>query len=154
MNHKCELYDQSAQPILAIHTHGAVADLPKILGESYDAIMKYLHEIHEEPGGAPFVTYFNLDMQDLDIEIGFPVSKSLPGKDHIISKEMPAGKYASVLHKGPYPEMGAAYEALNRFMVENSIQPSGIVYEFYLNSPMEVPPDELKTQIVFPVLST
>ncbi len=153
MNHNCELFEQSSQPILVIHTQCAVENLPVILGDAYGSIMRYLSEINEVPGGAPFVTYFNMDMQKLDIEIGFPVQRPLPARDQIISKVMPAGNYASVIHKGPYPEMGKAYEALNRFLAEKGIQPSGVVYEFYLNDPMEVAPEGLMTKIVFPILS-
>jgi effector-binding domain-containing protein len=130
-----------------------VENLPKVLGESYAAIGQYLGILGEMPGGAPFVAYYNMDMQNLDIEIGFPVSHPISGKAHIQAAEMPAGKYASCLHKGPYAELRPAYEALTNFVNEHNLETIGVVYEFYLNSPVEVPQEELKTQIVFPLVS-
>jgi effector-binding domain-containing protein len=40
---------------------------------------------------------------------------------------------------------------MQKWMTENGHQPTGIVYEFYLNSPMEVSEDELLTRVVFPL---
>ncbi len=71
MLYKCEIYEQVAQPTLTIRTHTPVAKLPQVLGESYGAIGQYLGRLGETPGGAPFVAYYNMNMEDLDIEVGF-----------------------------------------------------------------------------------
>ena len=153
MSYKCELYDQNAQPTLSIRTRTAVQDLPKTLGEAYFTLGQHMASLGLEPGGAPYTAYYNMDMQDLDIEIGFPMSEQVPGKGSIDAGELPAGKYSSVLHKGPYPELSAAYAALNEFVEKSGLKPSGVAYEFYLNSPDEVVPEDLRTQIVFPILA-
>lgn len=77
MDFQCEIREQVAQPTLSIRTRTPIGDLPRLLGESYDKIAGYLAELGEEPAGAPFAAYYNMDMQDLDVEIGFPVGKSL-----------------------------------------------------------------------------
>jgi AraC family transcriptional regulator len=63
---------------------------------------------------------------------------------------MPAGQYALTLHVGRYEESGASYVrllgmALPRRGVE--LEPDPIV-ESYLNSPMDTPPDALRTEIL------
>jgi len=152
MDYKCEIYHQESQPTFSIRTRTAVSQLPQILGESYGKIIQYLVSLGEQPGGAPYVAYFNMDMQDLDIEIGFPTGSKLPGEGIIQSGEMPSGKYSSCLHTGPYSELAPAYQALNEFLSTQNLRPSGIAYEFYLNDPNEVTQEELKTLIVFPLL--
>ena len=149
MSHKCEIYEQAAQPSLTIRTNSSVEKLPQVLGESYGALGQYLGSLGETPSGAPFVAYYNMNMEDLDIEIGFPVSKSLPGSGSIQSSQMPAGKFATCLYKGPYNECGPAYEALTHWVQEHGYETTGVAYEFYLNDPTETPPQELKTQIIF-----
>jgi effector-binding domain-containing protein len=149
MSYQCEIYEQAAQPILTIRTHTPVAKLPQVLGESYGAIGQYLSRLGETPGGAPFVAYYNMNMEDLDIEVGFPVSKPLPNSGPIQSNQMPAGKYATCLYKGPYNECGPAYEELTRWVLAQGCETTGVAYEFYLNDPTETPPQELKTQIIF-----
>ena len=153
MSYHCELFDQSAQPTLSIRTRTSVEKLPQVMGDAYGAIARHLASQGEEPGGAPFALYYNMDMQDLDIEIGFPVEKVIAGKGTIQPSQIPAGKYAAVLHKGPYTDLRLAYGALTQFITDQGLKPSGLAYEFYLNDPTETTPEELKTQIIFQLKS-
>jgi len=92
-----------------------------------------------------------MDMDDLDMEIGFPFEQTLTGKGNVIAGEIPGGRAAACLHVGPYDQLGAAYEALKRWMQENGHVPAGVAYEFYLNDPQTTPPAGLRTQVVFPL---
>jgi effector-binding domain-containing protein len=112
-------------------------------------IMQYLGDKGENPTGAPFVAYFNPDMQNLDVEIGIPVSKEIPEKDKIIESEIPAGSFASCIYTGPYDKIAPAYDALTKSSEKNGYEPSGIAYELYIDDPGVTPPDKLRTQILF-----
>jgi len=112
---------------------------------------QYLAGLGEQPVGPPFVAYYNMDMEDLDIEVGLTVSKHVAGKDRIQASELPEGKIATCVHTGPYGEVGPAYAALSAWMEANGHVPTGVAYEFYLNDPSETPPEELMTQVVFPL---
>jgi len=92
-----------------------------------------------------------MDMQDLDLEIGFPFVEKLRGEGEVLAGEIPAGKAAGCLHVGPYDQVGGAYEALQKWMEANGHTPSGVAYEFYLNDPQSTPAAELQTQVVFPL---
>ena len=151
MEYSCEMKEQAPQPTLTIRTRTAVQNLPQVMGESYGTIAQYLGELGEHPAGPPFCAYYNMDMQDLDVEIGFAVAKKLAGSEDIQAGEMPTGKMASCVFTGPYVEMAPAYEALAAWIEKNGYEPAGIAYEFYLNDPGEVTPEELMTQIVFPL---
>lgn len=150
MNYKCELKQQPAQPALTIRTRAAVQDLPAVFGKAYGAIMQYLGELHEQPAGMPFAAYYNMDMQNLDIEIGFPVARKLAGKGEVQASEFPGGKLASVLHIGPYDQVGPAYDALMQWIKAQGYEATGVAYELYYSGP-ETPPQEIKTEIVFPL---
>ncbi len=150
MDYQCEIKDQPAQPILAVRTHAAVQDLPVVFGKAFGSIAQYLAELGEAPAGMPFAAYHNMDMQNLDLEIGFPVKKKLPGKGEILSSEIPAGKYASALYVGPYDKIEPAYNALLAFAKEKGFEYADIAYEYYHDGP-EVPPEQTRTTIVFPV---
>jgi len=151
MTYQCELKKQPAQPTLVIRTRTAVEGLPQLMGETYGAIAQYLGELGEYPAGPPFALYHNMDMQDLDIEIGFPVPRELPGQGAIQSGELPAGEMATCLYTGPYQDIGQPYEALAQWIADSGREPTGVSYEFYLNDPQETPPEQLQTQIVFPL---
>jgi effector-binding domain-containing protein len=133
-----ELKEKPLQYTLVIRKRASVLELPKIIGECYGAIGKYLGELGEQPSNAPFVAYYNLDMENLDLEIGFPVNKILPGKDDIVGGEIPAGPFVTCLYKGPYSDMKNLYEEMMNWIAENGYEMSGAAYEYYLNSPAEV----------------
>lgn len=151
MTLQCELIDHPAQITLAIRTHSAVQDLAKVLPRCYMTIGDYLTEIGQKPGGPPFVAYYNMDMQNLDIEAGVPTSKKLPGKGEIQPSTLPAEKAAACVYVGPYDGLPIAYDALSNWMKAQGIEAKGTAYEVYLNDPAEVPPEALQTQIVMPV---
>ena len=149
MSYNCEKLERKAQTVLPIRTKISVQQLPQLFGESYMKIMQYLGEQGEIPVGAPFAGYFNQDMQNLDVEIGIPVSKKLPEKGDIKAREIPAGKYASCIYTGRYDKVLPAYIALIQWAETNGYETSGITYELYLNDPGVTPAEKLKTQILF-----
>lgn len=151
MSHQCEVVEQPTQPTLSIRTRTPIQNMQQELGQAYGAIAQYLGELGEQPAGPPFAAYYNMDMQDLDVEIGFPVSKALPGKDDIQAGEIPGGKVATCLHTGPYQEITQAYSALSQWIEENGHEIRGVAYDWYLSDPSQTPPQELKTRIAFPL---
>ena len=94
MPYNCELVEQSPQPTLSIRTTTTIKNLPQELGKAYQAIGQYLGQLGEQPAGASYAAYFNWDKSNLEVEIGFPVHKSLPEKGDIKATELPGGKLA------------------------------------------------------------
>ena len=151
MDFNCEIKELPAQPVLSIRAKCAVQELPQLLGVSFGAIAQHLDGMGENLAGAPFVVYYNMDMQDLDMEIGFPVLRTLPGRGEVQAGFTPAGKAASCLHIGPYNEVASAYNDLSAWISTQGVQPTGVAYEFYLNDPQHTPPAELQTLILYPL---
>ncbi len=147
--YQCEILTRPAQPTVCRRTVTPATDLPKVLGESYGMIIGHLSAHGQQPTGAPYVAYFNMDMQALKLEVGFPVAMALPPAGQVEAGEIPAGKYGSALYVGPYPNMQVAYTALTRFVADQGIEPTGTVYEVYLNDVSITPADQLRTQILF-----
>jgi len=139
MIHTITLLDFTEQPILTLREIHAVGDLPAFFGKAYSSIMEYLGEIGQYPSGMPFATYYNLDMQNMDVEAGFPVSTQLPGRGEIKASHIPAGKYVRTIYEGPYDSMEPVYKALSDWAKQNGHELPGITYEYYLNDPSEKP---------------
>lgn len=152
MKYPCEIIEQPTQGVLSIRTRASVDQLPQVFDKAFYEIMIYLSENGVHPAGAPFAAYYNMDMQDLDIEIGFPVNQTLLGNNEIQPNEIPAGRQAACLYTGPYNQLEQAYHQLSQWVKENGYTPTGIAYEFYLNDPSVTPENELQTKIVFPLI--
>lgn len=152
-----KIMDLQEKPTLSIRQTTSVKDLPDLIGRNYGKIMAYMGKAGVEPSGAPFVMYYNLDMENLDVEMGFPVPEgslsSFPaeGVEDIRKGKLPGGKTAYALHTGPYETMEKAYNDLTAFVEREGCKPESFVYEVYLNSPTEVPAEELQTEIFFPL---
>jgi effector-binding domain-containing protein len=144
-----ELTEQKEQPVLSVRTRTPVANLTVELGKAYQSIFTFLGQIGENPAGAPFAAFYNMDMQNLDVEIGIPVSKPIAGEGEVKQSSIPADKQASCIYKGAYDQISPAYEALTKWITEKNQVPTGICYEYYLNTPGTVPDSELLTKIVF-----
>lgn len=151
MKYQFELNEQEEQPVLSIRTRTVVENLPKAIGEAYGKIMRYMGELGEPPAGVPYTAYYNLDMKDLDVEMGFPVARVLPGQGEVNAGAIPAGRYATCMYKGPYKQMEEPYNEIFKWMAENGYEPAGVSYEYYYNSPEEVPESELLTKIAIAI---
>ena len=150
MPYPIKLTQQPAQPTVVIHAQAAVKDLPRLMGEAYQKIMQYLGELGEHPTGMPFAAYHNEDMEHLELEIGFPVSKPLPGQGDIQPGELPGGQWATVLYTGPYDQCAPAYEALWAWVKAHGYKTTGVAYEAYCSEP-DTPPQDTQTWIMTPV---
>ena len=149
MSYECEVKEQPAQTVLSMRTRTSVGDLPQVLGQTYGAIAQYLEELGEHPVGPPFAAYYNVDLQDLDVEIGFPVAQKFPSKGDIGAGEIPAGRVATYMYTGPYSEMEPVYAPLSQWMEDNGYEPTGVVYEMYWDNPNNTPPEKWRTTIMF-----
>lgn len=148
-DYEIEIIDTEVQPVLSIRMITSINELPEDIGISYHSIISHMNLMGEQPSDMPFVAYYNLDTENLDVEIGFPTARELAGIHDIEVSEIPAGPKAICMYQGPYSEMGPVYEAMNEWLEENEYEPTGVVYEFYCNSPEDVPENELLTKIMF-----
>jgi effector-binding domain-containing protein len=146
-----ELIEQAPQPALIVHAHTRAQDLPALLGQVYGRVIGHLGAQAEQVALMPFVAYYNLDMQDLEIDAGFTVVREIPGEGDIQAVYLPGGPVAACTHYGPYGDCGPAYEALQAWITEHGREATGVAYEFYLNDPQIVAPEQIEMRIVFPL---
>lgn len=145
-----EIKKRKEQNTLVMKTVTPVSKLSEVLGKAYSAAAGHLGMKGMQPAGAPFCAYFNMDMENLEVECGFPVSEKIDGDgNELLASTLPGGDHAFTVHKGSYEKIGDAYDALAAFVKEQGREPSGVSYEIYLNSPMDVKPEELLTEIYF-----
>lgn len=102
--------------------------------------------------GMPGVVYHEMDPTATgDVEAFMPISAAFEPPAGVTVKWMEAAHVASTVHRGPYQQVGSAYEALAAWMDEHGVQPSGPPRELYLNDPHEVGMEEALTEIDWPV---
>jgi effector-binding domain-containing protein len=146
-----EIKDMDEKLALMIRKVTPVQDMPSVLGQCYGEIIQYVKEIGAKEPLESFVIYYNMDMSNLEIDIGFTVHNKLPGRDHIKMSSIPGGKYAVALHEGPYDTLPNTYNELTEYVNEKEYEVENWVYEVYLNNPMDNPEEPPRTKIYFPL---
>ncbi|MDY6965061.1 MAG: GyrI-like domain-containing protein [Halobacteriota archaeon] len=86
-----------------------------------------------------------------DVEVAVPISGKAEETDEIKCYELPGGRMAKTVHKGPYEDCGPTYERLFTWLKDNGKKIMGPMREVYLNDPNEVPPEEILTEIYAPI---
>jgi len=61
------------------------------------------------------------------------------------------GKAVAATHKGAYKDIEPTYTALMDYVKDNSLELTGVYYDYYISNPAETPESELLTQVVFPI---
>jgi len=86
-----------------------------------------------------------------ELEIVCPVAARVEDTEDIKCYELPGGKMSKIVHKGPYKDCGTTYEKMFSWLQENNKKITGPTREVYLNDPNEVKPEDILTEIYFPI---
>jgi len=157
-----KLENRNAQRYLGIRTQAAVSELPTVIPQLHQEVYTWLKQQGVAPAGVPFIRYYVIDMEaKLDIEIGVPVTSTLPGDSRVQARVLPAGRYATLLHTGNYVDLVSANAALLAWAEKNGIewQMQGEVWgariEFYIKDPGNEPnPEKWETELAFLTVNT
>ena len=131
-------------------------------GGSFDlmekSIQTFMGEFFKQglaPAGPFLGVYFNdpktVKPEELKWNIGFPVSTDANVQPPLKKTEFKHKTVAVYLYIGPYENMEKAYDKIFKYVEDNGYKIIWPVYDKYLNTPMQVKPEELKTEIIVPV---
>ncbi len=149
-----EIKNVEKQRTLMVRTTAAAGDLPVLMEKVYQDIAVFAGTNGVALAGPPYARYYNMDMEALDIEMGFPVAGEPGGVRDIQCGEIPEGKIAAAIHTGPYSKLDETYHKLMEFVQKQGLKTHEWMYEFYLNSPLEVKEEELQTEICYPLVQS
>ena len=106
----------------------------------------------EKSAGMAAVYFSDPDItppEELKSLAGMALKPGAEPPDGVETCELPAGRYAVLTHKGPYAELGKAYQWLFGPWLAQSGESTGPApaVERYLNTPLDAGPTELLTEI-------
>ena len=146
-----DMQKQEQRKTLCIRTQTSVRELADTIHAGYTQLGTYMGAQGYIPKEAPYVAYFNMDEDNLQIEMGFPVDREITEQGEIRMGSIPSGWVVQTIHQGPYEAMGPLYEQLFQWIKDKGLTQTGTYYEYYLNSPEEANPEELMTKLAVPV---
>jgi effector-binding domain-containing protein len=147
-----------AQKVIGMRKKGRYQELiPGMLQQLYPYIMKFGNDIC---CGPPMFICHETCVEEVmeadktgtaDVEVAIPISKNIDETEDMKIYDLPGGKMAKVVHKGPYNEMDQAYEQLFKWIEQNKKSITGPAREVYLNDPNEVGVENTLTEIYAPI---
>ena len=156
-----QIVDREAQRYVAVRRTVSMNELGDIAAATSDLVIEFAREAGQT-SSETFIKYNVIDMEGLmELEFGVPITGDVATSGEFFTGEIPAGRYATVTHTGPYDELYDANAMLVGWAKERELswdsEPAGAGERFasrletYLNDPGEVPADSLMTRLDFKV---
>jgi effector-binding domain-containing protein len=142
-----------AQQVAAVRRHTSMSSIGEDIALGFNQVDAAMETVGIRQYGRPFIVFHGRidDATGGDIEICSPVATPFHGLEDVYGTEIPGGTIASTIHRGPYDDMAPAYAAILTWMDEHGLEPSGSPREYYLNDLQSTKPDDLLTEIAFPI---
>ncbi|MDT2598724.1 GyrI-like domain-containing protein [Enterococcus hulanensis] len=122
----------------------------ELMGTAVENILALIEENEAQPSSGPIVCFHNIDLEALDVEIGFATPRPLEGKGEVQTQTNPIRKIALTIDRGPYEKQDPTLEELMNWLPAHGYEPAGGIYYHYLNGE-DQPEDEYLTEMYMPV---
>ena len=154
-----KIVERGEQPYVAVKSVVSMKEIGAVAGQFLGEIFGWVAGHGLAPAGAPFFKYNVIDMErGLEIEFGIPTAGPVKGDDRVLAGVLPAGKYASLVYRGPYEQLREANGALLDWIKEQGLKmdvsesPGGDRFgcrlEIYLTDPaVEKDPQKWETEV-------
>jgi len=146
-----EMVDQA---VLGVRFKTTMATIGQEIGMRYGEIFQHMGRIGVAPAGPPIALYYDVEtkQESIDMEVCVPVAQETSGEGELLGYILRGGKAATLVYRGAYDDIGAAYETLSAYVEEKRLATAGPVREIYMTDPGQVSdPSENVTEVVFPI---
>jgi effector-binding domain-containing protein len=153
-----QIQHRPAQSYAAIPEVVTMQGLPSAVDQGFPELFGWLVSHSVALAGPPFIRYLRVDMDaELTIELAAPVHIEPPAGERVRPGTLPAGRYVTLLHIGPYDGLVDANAALQRWAQEQGIRWQiddasiwGGRIERYLTDPSQEPdPSAWQTELAY-----
>jgi effector-binding domain-containing protein len=123
MDHHPRIEQRTTVAYIAIPLSVPMNTLASAVERSFPELFGWLSARSIPPTGAPFIRYLTVDMDgEINIELAAPVSGQTPPDELLRPGVLPAGRYATLLHVGPYDELIEANAILDKWGHERGLR--------------------------------
>lgn len=143
-----------AQPVASFVVHTDLTKIADDIAGGFATLMGAIGAASTQVVGAPFIVYHDVidEQTHGNIELCAPVPLGVHAPSNGVEwKEFPAGSVASTMHRGPYSEIAPAYHTVSGWIQDHGHELTGPPREIYLNDPETVAPEDLLTEVQFPI---
>jgi effector-binding domain-containing protein len=144
-----ELTTTKAQAAVSIREKVKVKEIPQAMGRMYGELATIMGKV--QMVGPPFAYYHSWSNEEVDVECGFPIAGEFKPQGKFKAFTLPSVKAVVTMHVGPYDKLMESYTKMEQWTRTNGHTPADYMWEIYLNEPGKVPPEQLMTQLIWPI---
>jgi effector-binding domain-containing protein len=146
--------DLAAVPLAVVSktTAPEPAAISKGYAEGYGEIAKFMAQHKLRQAGVPVGIDGEMTATSFTFEPGIPIDRGdVTGTDTIQVVQSYAGKALQTVYVGPYDGLAAAYDKFRAFIAAHAYVAAGPSFSRYIDDPGNTPPDQLRTEIYWPI---
>jgi effector-binding domain-containing protein len=114
---------RSALPYVGIPVFTSMAEEAREIEKHLAELQQWMQAREIAPSGPMFVRYRMIDMPErMEIEVCLPVDEAPPGDGRVRGNEVPEGRYAVLVHKGPLDGLVEANGHLQRWARQEGLE--------------------------------
>ena len=146
-----EIIDVEETPYLYVErsTSHDPGEIGPAMASAFGEVWEFMQSAGIAPTGGALSVYYGYDPERMDFRTGFSIAKDDMGRASgtVKADVTPAGRVVHGTHKGPYSGIRDSYGEMHAFVQAEGVEWTAPTWEVYLNSPDQVPEEELLTEL-------
>lgn len=142
-----QIHQLGSIPIAVIRSKARTEELSRVVPQQCGLVWNALRA-QQIRGGRHVAVYWD---DAITLEVGVEVSVPFVERDDVVRSATPAGTVASVVHMGPYGELGAAHRAIHDWSKVANRRLAGPKWEIYGHWKQEWDddPSQIRTDVFY-----
>ena len=134
-------------PLAVVRRQARASELAVVVPRECGVVWSFVRA-HQLRGGRHVAVYWDGTIR---LEVGVELNGSFPEEGDIVRSATPAGLAASVVHLGPYNQLGAAHRAIRDWSSTHKRQLAGPNWEIYghWQNDWNADPSQIRTDVFY-----
>ncbi|MEM6476014.1 MAG: GyrI-like domain-containing protein [Pseudomonadota bacterium] len=157
-----------AQPVCEVDAAPRLWQIPSVIANCFGQATAQIETAGAERTGMPHARYLEIDWATMKhsafrqmlgmlfkrqkMKAGFHLARPHEVDGRPFGSEIPAGRYATTIHRGAYHKVGETYSRVLDWANEQGLELADNTIESYIDDPGEMPMEEVRTQVFVPLV--
>jgi effector-binding domain-containing protein len=134
-------------PLAVVRRQVRASELAKVVPEGCGVVWSFVRA-RQLKAGRHVAVYWDCTIR---LEVGVEMIESIPEEEDVVRSATPAGRVASVVHFGPYQQLGMAHQAIRDWCSAHNLQLAGPNWEIYghWQNDWDADPSRIRTDVFY-----
>jgi effector-binding domain-containing protein len=134
-------------PLAVVRRQVRASELARVVPEGCGVVWSFVRA-RQLRAGRHVAVYWDCTIR---LEVGVEMIESIPEEEDVVRSATPAGRVASVVHFGPYQQLGMAHQAIRDWCSAGNLQLAGPNWEIYghWQNDWDADPSRIRTDVFY-----